>query len=1093
VVVTDKLPYDVVYLGTEIYPANPANYSISQSGDLIYVRFDQIASGSTRYINISVRAPEDAPATLYSTVNLKYRDDPDQSDNRMTLATYVPAGGYNQTDAAKSFEDLLHNQSQLLFQFEDLLHTIPDTNATNYSFLVSFEQLLRSQADLTGSFEELLTNESSTGWDAEYSKENRTYLLKSYRQMLWDEAFLFASFNAKINKSWMSLCDYTAEDHSQDAQTELIASFEDLLKRQTRLYKSFNLLLNKMEIDSHQDRVNLLAAYENLLRVKANLLMSFYELLEAKYKSRNSTNQQLLCISGYKLRSCDYSPVSDTTIILSGSDGQAISTTTTGLDGRYEFCGLWPGDYIVSEVVPIGWSEISKPGKISLAFTNATNQNFTNQQLLCISGCKIDSITGAGLANWTISLKKGNDDETLNTTTNETGYYQFCGLPPASYTICEVGQEGWTSSGEACRSAILNCSNLSGIDFSATHSLCIEGRKINNCTGEGLSNWTVGICNASGGCYAAKTNETGYFSFCNLTPGVWQVCESVESGWMNLTARCIDVNLSYKDVKDIELWNTPLYCISGYKLNDSADHGEIANWMIVLTNSTGEIGRAKTDQLGRYQFCNLEPGNYTVCEDIPAGWTNISSSCMDIFLDCRNETNINFTNRKLGPGILVNKTVSPPSGALSTNVTFLIEVTNTGDVLLKPVVVDDVLPTGLDYVSDNRSCKRIGQNISWTLPELKANESTYIELVAHINGKAFGVVWNKANAIGVPPTGDNVTDNDTEPVQVICCISGTKIMSEGLSPAGFKVEIRDLNGRLVATSTTAEDGSWSVCGLLAGNYTVSESPRDGWEIDPMIYEVKIIDDCGRSDLNFYYKPSMDPLQYGQYCEAKKIAGTGVIDIGTSAIDREIALEYSNVMSGEGDFELDQETAYSQVADKLKREIPSVSGSKAAALNLYQTNKLTYAGNTPLTGEKHIKSEELYGGAGVDIRELLSVHEIEQEQTAFFSSTTPYVPADNVSSEDLANLLKGAGRDIEAAKALMTDENGVYNPAHLIGLDTKNAFNGTWGTDASWHKIFYKDIRASEMFSGAFEVDKLIEFHEHPVPDRQHLPCEGIDC
>lgn len=76
---------------------------------------------------------------------------------------------------------------------------------------------------------------------------------------------------------------------------------------------------------------------------------------------------------------------------------------------------------------------------------------------------------------------------------------------------------------------------------------------------------------------------------------------------------------------------------------------------------------------------------------------------------------------------------------------------------------------------------------------------------------------------------------------------------------------------------------------------------------------------------------------------------------------------------------------------------------------------------------------------------------------------------------------------------MTDENGVYNPAHLIGLETKNAFNGTWGTDASWHKIFFKDIRAHEMFSGVFEVDKLIKFHEHPVPDKKHAPCEGIDC
>ena len=93
-------------------------------------------------------------------VNLRYRYDQNQSDNSMTIQTYVVQLGYNQTEAAKSFEDLLHNQSQLLFQFEDLLHTIPSNNSTNYTFLVSFEQLLRSQSDLTSSFEDLLTNTS---------------------------------------------------------------------------------------------------------------------------------------------------------------------------------------------------------------------------------------------------------------------------------------------------------------------------------------------------------------------------------------------------------------------------------------------------------------------------------------------------------------------------------------------------------------------------------------------------------------------------------------------------------------------------------------------------------------------------------------------------------------------------------------------------------------------------------------------------------------------------------------------------------------------------------------------------------------------
>ena len=282
VVVTDKLPYEVTWVNTVADPLLGTS-NISMSGDLIYVRFDEIPAGAKGNVTITVTAPKEAPTTLYNIVNLRYGNDPVTSNNSMTIATYVVQVGYNQTEAAKSFEDLLHNQSQLLFQFEDLLHTIPDSNETNYTFLVSFEQLLRSQAALTSSFEDLLTNETQTGWDTEYTAENRTELLWSYEQMLYDEAFLFASFNMKMEDSWDSLCNYTAPGHTQNAQTELTASFEDLLKRQTRLYKSFDLLLNKINITDHDELVDFLAAYENLLRVEANLFMSFNERVDETF------------------------------------------------------------------------------------------------------------------------------------------------------------------------------------------------------------------------------------------------------------------------------------------------------------------------------------------------------------------------------------------------------------------------------------------------------------------------------------------------------------------------------------------------------------------------------------------------------------------------------------------------------------------------------------------------------------------------------------------------------------------------------------------------------------------------------------------
>jgi hypothetical protein len=247
-------------------------------------------------------------------------------------------------------------------------------------------------------------------------------------------------------------------------------------------------------------------------------------------------------------------------------------------------------------------------------------------------------------------------------------------------------------------------------------------------------------------------------------------------------------------------------------------------------------------------------------------------------------------------------------------------------------------------------------------------------------------------------------------------------------------------------------------------------------------------------------PLIPPVQYEQFCEAQKVSGTGIIDVSTSVIDKKIALEYYNTMAGDGDIELDSEHAYSQNADKLKRSISSVNSGKESGLNLFESMKLTYeAGNAPLVGTKYLNSKSFYGGIGAVVQEMFSVEEMEKDQVSFFASTTPYNPAYRpCDPEGLLEDLKAADRNTYQVEELMQGlDYGTgeltYIPSHLIGIETKNTFNGTWGTDATWHKIFYKDIKAHEMFTGIFEAEKTIKFHENPVPEIMQDPCEGIDC
>ncbi|HOO55080.1 MAG TPA: hypothetical protein PLM24_08795 [Methanothrix sp.] len=208
-------------------------------------------------------------------------------------------------------------------------------------------------------------------------------------------------------------------------------------------------------------------------------------------------------------------------------------------------------------------------------------------------------------------------------------------------------------------------------------------------------------------------------------------------------------------------------------------------------------------------------------------------------------------------------------------------------------------------------------------------------------------------------------------------------------------------------------------------------------------------------------PLPQPKQYEQFCERQLVSGTGYIDVATSVVDKKIALEYYDMMSGDGAIEMDAVHVYSQEPNKLVRKLPNNSdcgNDSDQQLNFYENTKLTYdSEDVPLQGGKFVNSKSFYGGIGANIQEMFSVNQMEKDQTVFFGSTV----------------------------------NSTIE--HTIGLNTLNSFNGTWGTDSSMHKIFYKDIKSHELFSGDFEVQKEIKFHENPVPDDKICPCLGVDC
>jgi uncharacterized repeat protein (TIGR01451 family) len=130
----------------------------------------------------------------------------------------------------------------------------------------------------------------------------------------------------------------------------------------------------------------------------------------------------------------------------------------------------------------------------------------------------------------------------------------------------------------------------------------------------------------------------------------------------------------------------------------------------------------------------------------------------------------------ISPGIHVEKIASPTEGIPCTDVEFTIIIINTGDCTLDPVSAVDTLPAGMSYVSDDSSGSVSGKQITWAT-SLGAGASQTIQLVAHIDIGATGILTNDVTATGTPPAGDDITATATADVTGI---DPWKEINEGL-------------------------------------------------------------------------------------------------------------------------------------------------------------------------------------------------------------------------------------------------------------------------------------------------------------------------
>ena len=246
---------------------------------------------------------------------------------------------------------------------------------------------------------------------------------------------------------------------------------------------------------------------------------------------------------------------------------------------------------------------------------------------------------------------------------------------------------------------------------------------------------------------------------------------------------------------------------------------------------------------------NLEPGTYSVSEQLPENWTQLSATCDDgsapsaIHLGNNETVRCLFRNRFLPAEVHITKTPDGQTKDAGDSISFVLSWVNSGDGIAKGVVVSDDLPdpAGVEWsisgsTGSGSTCQLGGtsadQTLTCTVGSMASGATGSVTLTSGTTKDSCGVIDNTGR---ITSTNDG-SDQDNGQITVRCPdVKVEKTPDEGDpgndidagDPATFTIKVTNL-GPAQATGVVLTDtlpaGSWTIggpdmaaCSIGAGN------------------------------------------------------------------------------------------------------------------------------------------------------------------------------------------------------------------------------------------------------------------------------------
>jgi hypothetical protein len=291
---------------------------------------------------------------------------------------------------------------------------------------------------------------------------------------------------------------------------------------------------------------------------------------------------------------------------------------------------ITPTDWSDSVTIPLFDPAIGDLQQADVTVKNSINQNagFEN---LAITEDKFTTETGADV---TTTLLDGTTQIVSTVGTGEDSYTlpPFDGnkdfLPPSgfSYNLVDSATEGYSVIDATALAAYIGAGetrefpteatgfttmkgagNIAAeVTTSAGAEVCVKyyyipkldisGKKVNDCTDEGLADWTITLTKPGGATVSTQTSTDGTYSFTGLVPGEYQVCETPQTGWTPIGVTCMPVTLTadislgdFRNKPDITITCPPDVTIECTDSLDPAVNPNLGTATATVTGGTARV------------------------------------------------------------------------------------------------------------------------------------------------------------------------------------------------------------------------------------------------------------------------------------------------------------------------------------------------------------------------------------------------------------------------------------------------------------------------------------------------------------------------